>query len=295
MVDSSGSERGGWLGRGRGKVILCGEHAVVYGHPALAAAVTLGTEVRLRAETGPTRVLEARADPRLEAALSVLLPAEGLGVEIDSTLPVGRGMGSSAALCVALARAELARQGRRPSPGEVADLALAGDRAFHGNPSGVDTTVSAMGGVLRFQRGAEPRALPGPRGWRLVVLDSGVAGHTGALVAQVAAARPGVDPHLARLGALSDLAAANLDDLGVIGEIFNEAHARLRAVGVSTPALDHLADFARTHGAVGAKLSGAGGGGVVIAAVADSGDLLRAASEAGLTAFACDIAAPEPP
>ena len=93
-----------------GKLILMGEHAVVYGHPALAMAVDRGMTVNLVEREGPTRLDEVWIDDdRLQSALDAVLPPEGIGVRLENSLPIGRGMGSSAALAVALAKAEMIR------------------------------------------------------------------------------------------------------------------------------------------------------------------------------------------
>lgn len=275
----------GW---GAGKLILCGEHAVVYGHPAIALAVDRGTTVTLRERPGPTGPgVSDVDDPRLRAALLAVLPEDGLAVDITTTLPIGRGMGSSAALAVALVRAEAARRGVPLSFDEAFARAFAVERVFHGEPSGVDHGVSLRGGVVRYLRaGPSFTALPTPS-WRLVVLDSGIAGDTGALVAGVRARRvePAVEAALVRIGALVGEAERALGDPAALGEILDENHARLTEIGVSTPALDGLVGLARAAGAFGAKLAGAGGGGVVIALVEEAGAVLAAAAKARVPAF----------
>src|SRR5690606_15792122 len=145
----------------------------------------------------------------------------------------------------------------------VYERALAVERRFHGTPSGVDVAVSVVGGVLRFQR-SERTPLPAPT-WQTVILDTGEKGDTASLVARVTAQRPGIDPLLRRIGALVEEAQACLDDADTLGPLLDENHALLRQLGVSTPGLDDLTEFAREHGALGAKLSGAGGGGVALA------------------------------
>lgn len=269
-----------------GKLILMGEHAVVYGHPALAMAVNQGMTVTLTRRDGPTGLDDASiTDPRLQMALTAVLPESGWGVQIESTLPIGRGMGSSAALAVALARASLAAQGRTETPEAVDDLALKVERVFHGNPSGIDQTVCARGGAIRFRRGPEGPTynsvdlpdLP------IVVIDSGSAGNTAELVAAVAAQRPGVDPYLAKMGALFDATwpALMSGDLDTIGQAWHENHWLLRAIGVSTPTLDQITRLATDAGALGAKLAGAGGGGVVIALAPKPEPVISAMRAAG--------------
>lgn len=272
-------------GRAPGKLILLGEHAVVYGHRAIAVAVSLGTTVRLRRHAGPTTLASGSMDdPRMQLALACALPPQGLSVEIESELPMGRGMGSSAAFTVALLRARGALEGRTPSFEELYRDGFALERAFHGNPSGLDHTVSALGGALLYRRGEPPQRLQMPQ-TAVVVLDSGTSGNTAEMVAGVAARRPAVDADLAALGLLVERSLGVLDQPEALGALMNEAQAGLSRIGVSTPALDRLVDLALQAGAFGAKLAGAGGGGVVIALCPDPQRLLEAAAKAGVKAI----------
>lgn len=282
---------GSAAGTGRGKLVLCGEHAVVYGHPAIALAVDRATVVRLTRRPGPTTIDSPHGDDRLLGALCTVIESEGLSVCVDTDLPVGRGMGSSAALAVALVRARAALSGEAPDADTVYHRAMPIERAFHGNPSGVDVAVSAHGGCLWFQRGdaagvpVRQRLVCGR--WSIVVLDSGIAGDTGQLVAGVGARRPEIDPVLERIGALVAEAREILCDPRALGELLTENHGLLRRIGVSTPQLDAFVALALANGAWGAKLAGAGGGGVVIALTEDPGRLLAAAATAGIPAFEC--------
>lgn len=272
----------GWAS---GKLILVGEHAVVHGQPAVAFAVSLGTTVRLTPTDGATALDVDFDDPRLREAVVTAVGEQGWRVHIRTDLPVGRGMGSSASLAVALVRAHAAATGTSP---DVYARALTVERVFHGNPSGVDVAVATHGGVLRFQRTAEGATwsrLPCP-GWQVVVLDSGTRGDTGALVAGVTARRPGIDDDLAAIGAVVDQVADVLDDPPALGPLLTENHRLLGRLGVSTPVLDDLVQLALDHGALGAKLSGAGGGGVVLALVDDPAPVLAAAHDRGVAAWA---------
>lgn len=281
-------------GEGHGKVLLCGEHAVVYGHPALALAVDRSTTVALERHDGPTNVTSPFGDDRVLPAIRRVLGEAGYRVRIATTLPVGRGMGSSAALAVAIAHALSDLEGTVLTPQEAYDRAMPLEREFHGNPSGVDVAVSCEGGCLWFQRStaadgtvtARRESVPlGP--WSLVVLDSGHAGDTKALVAGVASRRPSIDPTLDRIGALVRDARAAIEDPVRLGALLTENHRHLQTIGVSTPELDALVTLALGAGALGAKLSGAGGGGIVIALVQDPSPVLGAAAAAGVTAFGC--------
>lgn len=284
------------------KLILSGEHAVVYGHPAVAIAVDRWTRVRLSslADPGlPTCIASTTApvDDSLRAALTTIVPDHGLQVDIDSTIPIGRGMGSSASLAVALVRARARAQGRTPPEAEVHRAAFTVERVFHGTPSGVDHGVIGRGGAVRFQRtergiDLQPLACPA---LPLVVFDSGSAGSTRDLVAGVRARRLELVDTLAALGALTERVIAALTGGAPwpeLGALLSHNHTLLRAIGVSTPELDHLVDFACGHGAVGAKLSGAGGGGVVIALAPQPDRLLEYAQQAGLSAFRVAVVPP---
>ncbi|MCP4808503.1 MAG: mevalonate kinase [Proteobacteria bacterium] len=273
-----------------GKLIVLGEHSVVYGHRAIAASVSRRTTVDLTASPGPTRLADSDiVDDRLLRALRATLPAEGWAVSIRTDLPVGRGMGSSASLSIALLRLRARFEGIEPDFAWLHAEGFALERIFHGDPSGIDHAVSALEGAVVYQRGEAPQPLA-MTPMKVVVLDSGSAGNTAELVAGVAARRPGIEPALDRLGELVELAIGSLDDPLALGEAMDEAHALLVQIGVSTPILDDLVALARDHGATGAKLSGAGGGGVVMALCPDGGiELLRAAEARGIPAFLCTL------
>jgi mevalonate kinase len=258
-----------WSAFAPGKLILAGEHAVVYGHRAVAAAVSLGTTVTLRDRPGPSGIDESPLqDARLWPALSTLVPPDGVGVSIASTLPVGCGMGSSAALAVALVRALDAREGRMASFDTCFERGFAVERAFHGTPSGIDHAVSALGGVVAYRRapqGPELDPLRLPSRLRLVVIDTGSPGDTAAMVAAVRAR--GQHDVIEAIGALAEAFTMALRAGNDIGPLLDENHVLLQRLGVSTPALDAAVDLLRAAGARGAKLAGAGGGGVAFGRV----------------------------
>jgi mevalonate kinase len=181
-----------------------------------------------------------------------------------------------------------AKQAVDQEPVDVFAAAMELERLFHQDPSGVDVAVVCRGGVLRYERTAPPtlKHLP-PPSWSAVVIDTGKAGRTADLVAGVTSRRPGVDPLLRRIGALVDEAVAVLDDPAALGPLLTENHRLLGGIGVSTDELDMLVDLSLRNGAHGAKLSGAGGGGVVLALHDDPARLVAAARDRGYEAWPC--------
>jgi mevalonate kinase len=271
-------------------VILAGEHAVTYGFPAVAISLERGvlakvtpdpsamaTRLRLR-DLG--MVVSEHDDHDLARALQAVLAlahasrrgkraakAVPLDVEVFSSLPTGCGLGSSAALGVAIVRA----LDPRASEAEVLARTMAWERVFHGEPAGLDALVAARGGCVSFVRGAAPTTIElGCDAWLCVGL-SGRAANPRAIVAAVAAKRAN-DP-LATTGifeAIGGIArrmgdALRAGDIDRVGHLMTANHALLRRLGVSTPALDRMCDLAVNAGASGAKLTGAGGGGCAIA------------------------------
>jgi mevalonate kinase len=290
------------VGRACGKIILAGEHAVVYGHPALAGTIDRWTEVRLTPRPGPLSIeatgeipVSALADPRLATAFKVVLSDTGYGVTISGSLWVGKGLGSSASLSTALISAWDTLHHLTPSFSQRQTRVMALENVFHGKASGIDPAVILRGGLQRFQRGAQPEvcSVRTTNPIRLVVIDSGTVGDTAKLVAGVRERRPSVDPILSEIGQLVDSIQSALDRPQVLGPLLVQNHKLLKALGVSTPVLDQRVEAAINAGALGAKLAGAGGGGVVIALVyPDTEDaVLKQAVQAGYRAFTTNLPA----
>jgi mevalonate kinase len=262
------------IGRAPGKVILLGEHAVVYGEPALAAAIDKGlTVVVERAETTDC------PDPFVAIAREAGWVG-GFRVEITSEIPLGSGLGSSAALGVALARAF------KPgcSAEEAARLAMHLERAVHGKPSGVDPAASAHGGIIFFEKGRVERV----RGSASIcVLQSGVERGTRTTVLGLAERRetdPVIDRSIRSLGELARQGRALLElrDLEGLGRAFDAAHSYLRdGLQVSCPELERAVESLRRAGALGAKLTGAGGGGAAIGLARDQAHAREIAEKTG--------------
>ena len=297
----------GW---GSGKVILLGEHAVVHGSPAIAAGLEQGIQVHLKPAAPNTRVVPSGADPRLldalrkAAELTGIPPSSGFSLEVDSQLPEAVGFGSSAALAVALIRACLAGIGETWSSAAIAVAANVIETIFHGHPSGIDATTATQGGILRFQIGPPLAYEPVPLGSELVLLlvETGTRHTTSATVGALgdrARAQPEIyQPVFDAITRLVDHAEQALRDGNPepLGAAMTMNHQLLRALGVSTSELDEAVRVVLGAGAIGAKLTGAGGGGAILALCGPDADRLQQTmSEAGyttsLTRFAADRAA----
>lgn len=311
------------FGYAPGKIILFGEHAVVYGQPALAATLNRGIRVAVSERHDDVRGpivkglgLSARPDPggegpdALRRALAKLVELFGDRVQrltfvVDGAIPVGSGLGSSAALSVALLRGVTRFfEEDALADDELVKHAFALERVFHGNPSGVDHTVVAKGGLLWFRRGESDAAalverVAPPRRMRFAV---GLAGPHAGTKHAVAALRDRARRHEAAyvriyegIGALATEARAHVEQgaYAAVGELMDLNQGYLNALGVSTPAIEALCAIARERGALGAKLTGAGGGGAVIALVDDDpAPVVRAFSAAGYAAFETEVEAP---
>ncbi len=261
--------------RAWGKVILLGEHAVVYGHKAIAGAIHLNvrctaTSAPVSRLTAPSWKLDVQAseDHPVACAYAALLKAtasEPKHVEVQGLLPAAAGLGSSAALCVAIARAL--------KPGiagaELHELANLGESFFHEQPSGIDVALSADGGIGIYTKAGGLESLQTPA-LPLVIGLSGVARSTAMMVSGVKERRASDQKVAQSLLAIAKLTEAGLIDLLAgehisLGGKMTQNHQLLRKIGVSIPMLDQMVEAALEAGALGAKLTGAGGGGAMIA------------------------------
>jgi mevalonate kinase len=278
-----------------GKVILFGEHAVVYGQPAIAVPVT---QVKAKAivtanpRSAPGKVRVQAPDVGLESTLEELDAGHPLAaaiqaavsslkvkripactVRITSTIPVAAGMGSGAAVSVAVIRALSAFLGHPLSDEKVSALAFDVEKIHHGTPSGIDNTVVTCARPVYFVKGKPIETLQVGRSFTLVIGDTGVASPTAAAVGEVRKAwqadKIQYEAYFDSIGAMAQSARQAIESGGVelLGPLMDANHGVLRKMGVSCAELDTLVTTARRAGAWGAKLSGGGRGGNMIALV----------------------------
>lgn len=299
-----------------GKIILFGEHAVVYGRPAIAVplsqvrayaraeagegdAVTLWLPDLGERYTAPRTWEEVtEATPPLLSAIRFVQAYRGLSelpplrLTVQSAIPIASGLGSGAATAAALIRVLLRYVGDSAENSTVCDLTYAVERRHHGTPSGIDNTVVSYEQPVYFVRRPvnnqiEPFAVG--QSVCLVVGDTGIRSATKDVVRDVRRQWLADPAHFealfdrcGRLARLARLALAT-GDLTQLGHLMNENQEVLRAMSVSSPALEHLTEAALAAGALGAKLSGAGRGGNMIALVSAEviEDVVHALHKAG--------------
>jgi len=300
------------MGRGSayGKIILLGEHAVVHGRPALGAALSEGVSAFAmrsgRADSQlsvPSWGLQVRAEGARQSdrAFGALLQAlnvrnERIDIVGEPQIPAGAGLGASAALAVAVARAVADLCASSLTPAEASAAAFASETLLHGRASGLDNELAARGGVLLFQRDQPLRAVRASTTFRFIIGDSGSKGATLETVQKVAALHRGrraeVEQRFDEIAGLVEAGTGALvrGERAELGELMTENHAILRWLDVSNFTLDKMVDAALEAGALGAKLTGGGGGGSVIALVDGEGtSVAEAWGAAGHTCLTTEI------
>ena len=281
-----------------GKIILFGEHAVVYGQPAIAVPVT---QVRATATVTPNiggksgDVKIIAPEIKLESNLAALPPGNPIGsavnqvltnlkvdripactLKVTSTIPVAAGLGSGAAVSVAIIRSLAGFLGRQLPNETVSALAYEVEKIHHGTPSGIDNTVATYGKAVWFRRGGrKPWEFLSPTdGLSLVVGSSEVPSLTRKQVNKVAryrVANPAkfqTECREAEEVANDARTAMESGDLSGLGRLIDRSQGLLHTIGVSCKVLDEMVTVCRNHGALGAKLRGAGGGGCMLALAA---------------------------
>jgi mevalonate kinase len=266
---------------------LLGEHGVVHGRPALAAGLARGIEATAelaeahRLEVEPWNLVVG-ADPDgenlLERAFAVAVDGRGergIRVHARSSIPAGAGLGGSAALGVAVIGAIDELLGAVRTPEALADAAFQWEKVFHGNPSGVDNTMAALGGVAVYRRGKPLVPVRVKRPLPLVIANTGEHASTKTMVDSVARQyerdRVRVEKTFEAMETLvaNGRLAVEAGDFVALGQLMNLNQNLLGSLMLSTEKLEDACRVARAEGALGAKLTGSGGGGCAIALARD--------------------------
>jgi len=284
-----------------GKVILFGEHAVVYGQPAIAIPVTqVKAQARVEAGSESQGITIIAADlgqsysleqaPPDDALLAIVVStlehigvekkqetfatlSPGLTITVSSTIPMARGLGSGAAVSTAIVRALGKHFENRMSPQAISNLVYETEKIHHGTPSGIDNTVIAFEKPVYFIKNQKVKIFSVKRPFLLAIADTGIASPTRIVVSDVCRAwereREKYEEMFDEIGTITEMGRQAIErgEIETMGQLMNENHRLLQLIGVSSPELEGLVEAARQGGAMGAKLSGAGRGGNVIALV----------------------------
>jgi len=284
------AKRGMGEGKGYGKVILFNEHFVVYGIPCIVSSIDRYTTCRVERTHGSGWIvedlrpstpgykedkLEQQKDSinRILAAMNIEPRDFCLKITFGGNLVAASGIGASAASCVALARALSDEFNLNLNDDRINEIAYEGEKAYHGSPSGVDNAAATYGGVLWFIRGNPPtiERLRLAGSVEILMADTGIVADTSKVVASVRERmnreKEKFDKIFAQARELAYEAREALlsMDLKKVGELMIENHRLLQEIGVSSRDLDRLVEIALDAGALGAKMTGGGWGGNIVA------------------------------
>jgi mevalonate kinase len=274
------------IGYAHSKLILVGEHAVVYGQPAIAIPFPLKVRSVIEQSagtimiksphfTGPIDKMPIKLEG-IEACIHATLqylekPAKDILVRLDSKIPLGRGLGSSAAIAIALVRSLFSFYGQSPSQKELTSLVQIAEIYAHGNPSGIDMAAAASDSPMWFQKGKEAKSITVGAPLFMVVADTGRISDTHSAVEHVRE-KVLLDPinmqkSMRLIGNIA-FEAKNVLSHGnsyLLGKLMNKNQEVLTNLGVTDAGLNRLIESAQDAGALGAKLTGGGRGGCMIA------------------------------
>jgi len=286
------------------KIIILGEHFCVHGAPALSMAINLYSKVevedlnqkKLQIFSENLNVLGEYVEGKflpvigglesrkivepirlaVEATLNMLGEVEkGFKVKVNSKIPVGVGLGSSASIAVSTIMAIAANLGFKLSKEEICKIAFEAEKYVHFKPSGIDHTTITYGGLILFKEGKLVKQIQPKKDLTFIVGNTGIRRSTGVLVKEVDKLKEEKRSLMVKMLAdIENLVFEGLDalesgNLKFLGEILDKNQEMLSSIGVSHWKLEELIDTARKAGALGAKLTGGGGGGCMICLTED--------------------------
>ena len=274
-----------------GKVILFGEHSVVYGYPAIAIAIDRRITVTVTnndksystfysSSFYPSKVFLCDSNDFKQLFPTFHFLKDGIerkhsnkshyDIVIKSQIPIASGLGSSAATAVSFCAAISDYYNLKLSFSEINELAFEAEKIQHGSPSGIDNTIATFGGGILFEKGKLSPLEPKQLDWDLVVVDSGITRNTKGLVTKVKdnyKENPKIVQNyfnsiesIVRTGEEA-LKEGNIE---TIGSLMNQNQEILKSLGVSTNIIDEIVELLNTNCALGSKITGAGGGGCII-------------------------------
>ncbi|RRD94278.1 mevalonate kinase [Clostridiales bacterium COT073_COT-073] len=292
MIENSEDSDMSGYGQAHGKVILMGEHSVVYGYPAIALPFAEAKiegkvsyefgEIWLESDfyTGELKNAPKEREHLVCAVYATLdhlnQEKKNLKIVVTSDLPASRGLGSSAAVAVAVIRALFQYFGKEIADEELIALAHQAEQIAHGNPSGIDVLTTAFEQPIWFRKSLEKKGIKEIKPITislpafLIVADTEIYGQTkeavGIIASKLRQNPEETERLLNELGSFAMAAEKEIErkDCKALGELMNKAHHNLKCLGVSHPVLNHLAEKALQYGALGAKMTGGGLGGCMI-------------------------------
>jgi mevalonate kinase len=284
-----------------GKVILFGEHSVVYGYPAVASAIGLRAKCSISTSSGQNSIIVPNLIPDAKFFLESKIPSnlkslefimkkilkeveiqKNFEAEILSDLPKSSGLGSSAAVAVSLAASLSNFQGLKYNTKEISEVAYESEKMIHGTPSGIDNTISTFGGSIRFEKGKIKQIPINLASFHFIIVNSLVQRDTKSQVYAVQE-RYNKNPNqisevFEDIGVIVEdsIKCLKNGDLERVGYFMNENQILLDKLGVGHKQIEKIIKILKEQKTIGCKLTGAGGGGCVIGLFDDRKHLNKA-------------------